>query len=240
MDMDTIITDKKEAGEPRINTPALLRLLQVCSPSLPVGAYAYSQGMEWAVHAGWLKNETETCDWILGLMRHSLGSLDVPILARLHRGWKENDIGLVKYWTGFLHSSRESAELQAEDSHMGVAMAKVIGELGILHANDWKTEPVITFATMFALAAAHWEIPVYETCVGYIWAWAENQIAAAIKLVPLGQTAGQRILSQAIKKIPDIVQGGLSLHDEDIGFLAPALAIASALHETQHTRLFRS
>ncbi|KUJ96034.1 MAG: Urease accessory protein UreF [Desulfonauticus sp. 38_4375] len=238
--MDTITTDKQWPRESKISTPAMLRLLQICSPSLPIGAYAYSQGMEWTTHAGWLKNEAETCDWILGLMRHSLGGLDVPILARLYRGWKENDIGRVKYWTEFLHASRESAELQAEDNHMGVAMAKVLGELGISQANDWKTEPVVTFATMFALAAVHWEIPIYETCVGYLWSWTENQIAAAIKLVPLGQTAGQRILSQAIKTIPEVVESGLSLQDEHIGFLAPAFAIASALHETQHTRLFRS
>jgi urease accessory protein len=93
---------------------------------------------------------------------------------------------------------------------------------------------------MFSLAAAHWQIPLTETLMGFAWSWYENQVAAAIKSVPLGQTAGQRMLSSAIEKIPKVVTIALEIRDEDIGALAPAFAIGSALHETQYTRLFRS
>ena len=94
--------------------------------------------------------------------------------------------------------------------------------------------------SMFALAAVHWQIPLLDSAMGYLWAWTENQVAAAIKLVPLGQVAGQRILSAALESIPGLIDQGLALAEDDIGALAPGLAISSALHETQYTRLFRS
>lgn len=226
------------------NTPhpaiATLRLWQLISPALPVGAYAYSQGMEYATESGWIRNETDARQWIMGIMSHTLARLDIPVLARLYNAWQNNELSMVNKWNNFLLASRESSELKNEDIHLGTALRQLLVDLQTPAAVQWPIDEASSFANMFALAAAHWRVPLRDTSMGYLWAWTENQVAAAVKLVPLGQTAGQRILSAAVETIPDLMETGLGLVDEDIGALAPGLAIASALHETQYSRLFRS
>ncbi|HEY5603425.1 MAG TPA: urease accessory protein UreF [Gammaproteobacteria bacterium] len=217
-----------------------LRLWQLISPALPIGAFAYSQGLEYAVEQGWVHNEDSAAQWITGLINHSLSALDVPLLARLYKAWQAKDMERVSYWNHYLQAARESNELLTEDRQIGSALKQLLSDLKIYQTDQWpETEPP-SFATMFALAAAHWMVTVNETCQGFLWAWSENQVAAAIKLVPLGQTAGQRILTRVIDEIPHAVKRGLELTDEEIGMTAQGLGIASALHETQYTRLFRS
>ena len=92
----------------------------------------------------------------------------------------------------------------------------------------------------FALGISYWGIPLENAINAYLFSWSENQILAAIKLIPLGQTSGQRILSKAIEKIPKITKMGLSLKDDEIGSSSPGQSVASALHEIQYSRLFRS
>ena len=219
---------------------ALLRLLQLSSPTLPVGAYAYSQGMEHAVESGWLNDEFSIETWIKGLLQHPLRLLDVPVLARLYYAWQSSDAAAVRLWTVRLYASREAAELQREDHHLGTALARLLSDLGLNEAAPWRSASRVCFATLFSLAAVHWRIALKDAAIGYVWAWCENQIAAATKLAPLGQTAGQQILMRLIDEIDAVVAQGLRLPDEDIGCAAPGLALASALHETQYSRLFRS
>ena len=219
---------------------ALLRLLQLASPALPVGAYAYSQGLEYAVETGWVNDENSARDWILGILQHGLAQLDVPVFARLYKAWDIADEIDVQQWNGYLFAARESAELQQEEQHLGRALARVLISLGIADAKPWQSTERVCFATLFALAAAHWRIDLPNAATAYLWAWTENQVMAATKLVPLGQTAAQQILSQAQPMIVTAVETGLSLDDEDISGALPGLAIASALHETQYSRLFRS
>ena len=219
---------------------ALPRLLQLCSPALPVGAYAYSQGLEYAVERGWVRDEASAGDWILGLLNHSLWRLDVPVFARLYAAWQAGDEVEICRWNARLYASREAAELQREDQHLGTALARLLTDLGLAEAAPWQKAPRVCFATLFSLAAARWEITLPEAVTGYAWAWVENQVAAATRLVPLGQTASQRLLVAAGPALVDAVQGGLALPDGEIGATAPGLALAGALHETQYSRLFRS
>ena len=219
---------------------ATLRLMQLCSPMLPVGAYAYSQGLEFAVSSGWIKDDNTTLMWIQELLENSLTNLDVPLLSRLHNAWSVNDKKNVLYWNDYLFASRDSRELQAEEQHLAHALARLLGDLGISEAVEWRENSRACFLTLFSLGTAHWKIPVNDASWGYLWMWAENQVLAAIKLVPLGQTSGQKILSSAIEIIPGLVSTGLSLKDGGIGYTAPGQGIASALHETQYSRLFRS
>lgn len=219
---------------------ASLRLWQLISPALPVGAYAYSTGLENAVEVGWITDEKSASDWITGQLQHNLSALDVPVLNRLYQAWQTNDSTRAEHWSRFLLASRESGELLAEDRHLGSALARLLPELGIESAREWQDTNFSSFAAMFALAAAHWQVPVAEAVQGYLWAWCENQVAAAIKLIPLGQTAGQRILSQVTQQVPTAVNHGLMLEDDDIGAVAPGVAMASARHETQYSRMFRS
>ncbi|MFO1352533.1 MAG: urease accessory protein UreF [Gammaproteobacteria bacterium] len=223
-----------------ITDPALLRLLQLASPLLPVGAYAYSQGLEYAVHQGWVRDEASVRDWIAGLLRHALARVDVPVLARLYRAWMDGDAVGVRGWNDWLYATRETRELRLENRQLGMALARLLADLGLTEAEPWQTDPRACFATPFALAAARWAIRLADAAAAYAWAWCENQTAAAIKLIPLGQTAGQRILSAVQPVIVAAVGRGLGLADDDLGCATPALALASTLHETQYSRLFRS
>jgi urease accessory protein len=222
------------------NPVALPRLLQLCSPALPVGAYAYSQGLECAVERGWVRDEASAGEWILGLLNHTLRRLDLPIFARLYEAWRAKDDETVWRWNARLHASREAAELQREDQQLGAALARLLGDLGIAEAEPWRNAPRVCFASLFGLAAVKWEIPLLEAATGYAWTWIENQVAAATRLIPLGQTASQRLLVAAGPAITAAVAEGLTLPDEEIGAAAPGLALAGALHETQYSRLFRS
>lgn len=222
-----------------INPHALLRLCHLVSPALPIGAYAYSQGLEYAVHCGWVVGEASTLEWLQGLSRHSLGTLDLPILLRLHTAWGANDVAALHHWTAQLIASRESAELRAEERHLGQAMARVLIELGLPEARLWR-EAAPAFATMFSLAAVRWHIAAAEALSGYLWAWSENQVLAAVKLVPLGQSAGQRLLHRLTDSMPEIVEHALRLRDDAIGVGVISPALASALHESLYSRLFRS
>ena len=217
-----------------------LRLMQLCSPMLPVGAYAYSQGLEFAVSSDWVNDDNTTLLWIKGLLGSSLTNLDVPLLSRLHKAWSTGDKKSVLYWNDYLCASRDSRELREEEKQMAHALARLLGDLGISEAVEWRENSRTCFLTLFSLGTSHWRIPINEASWGYLWMWAENQVLSAIKLVPLGQTTGQKILSSVIEIIPELVATGLSLEDEEMGYTAPGQGIASALHETQYTRLFRS
>ena len=220
-----------------------LRLWQLISPALPIGAYAYSQGLEYAVDQAWVSDEVSAQAWIAGVASNSVACLDLPVLARMYMAWSKNECGdenEIECWSRFLLASRESAEVLAEDRHLGQALAKLLTDLEIEQAGAWRQSELSNFPVMFALAAYHWQVPIQQALSGYVWAWCENQVAAAIKLVPLGQTAGQRILSHLIEQIPECVDDAMACEDEDIGVLCPGMAMASAMHETQYSRLFRS
>jgi len=219
---------------------ALLRLMQLVSPALPIGGYNFSQGLEFAIESGWVRDEATALAWISGLARSSIGTLDVPVLLRLHAAWLDDDADSVNRWSRFLVASRETSELRAEDRHLGRSLAKVLGEAGIENARAWTTRPDATFASLFTLGCTKWRVDVSSCAYGYVWAWAENQVLAAVKAVPLGQSAGQRMLDALIADIPALVADATQMNDEQIGSAAPMHLIASAAHETQYTRLFRS
>ena len=219
---------------------ALLRLLQLVSPSLPVGMYSYSQGMEQAVENGWIKNEAQTRDWLAGLLRHSLARLDAALLVQLYDAWARNDADAVVRWSMELTAMRETEELRTEDRQTGQALARLLDGLGVERAKGWVRHPHATFATMFTLAAVEWDISKAQTIAGYLWSWLENQTLCAVKLVPLGQLAGQRLLYGLAMEIPGLVEAALDLPDDEIGSSCFALTLASSRHERQYSRLFRS
>lgn len=215
-----------------------LRLMQLISPTLPIGSFAYSQGLEYAVDTGWIKDQAQTQDWIQGQIKNTLSSLDVPVMKRMYQAWQTEDYETVIYWNKWLLAARETKELYDEDIQLGKAFLRLVRGLDMAFPIDDEIE--WSYLSIFSYAAVEWEIPFTETANGFLWAWSENQVAAAIKVVPLGQTAGQNILSAVLKDIPTAVQQSIDCSDDDIGMLAPGVAIASALHETQYSRLFRS
>ncbi len=214
--------------------------MRLTSPSLPIGTFAYSQGLEFACDQEWIKDEVSALSWIVGLMRNTQTYLEVPILLRLYDAWKSNDFKKVEYWSKYLLASREAKELRDEDHYIGKALSKLLLDLGTPQASNIIDTQYVTYATAFSLAAFNWQVNKSDCCKGYVWAWCENQVNAAIKLIPLGQTAGQRMVSSLIKEIPDLIETGMQLDDDEIGSTAVGLGIASANHETQYSRLFRS
>jgi len=219
---------------------SLVRLLQLSSPSLPVGGFTYSQGLEWAVEAGWVSNRSDLESWLAGLLRDGITHVDLPLLARLYRAAEADDGSKVAYWSDLLVACRESSELRAEERARGRAMVTLLKALEVPRSSCWRDALAQSQAAGFALAAVQWGVPLREAAVGYTWSWLENLVLAGVKLVPLGQTDGQRLLLSLGREVGPAVEIGLNLSDEALGASAPAAAIAAGRHETQYTRLFRS
>ena len=220
--------------------PDLLPLLRLASSALPVGSFTGSEALEYAVAAGWVHDEVSARDWIGGRMRHSLSTLDVALLRRFQAAGRVGAQDPLERWSAYLRASRESSELREHDNAMGRALARLLLSLGCARARPWTQHADASYACSFALAAHHWGIAPEPAATRYVIAWCESQVAAVVKLVPLGQTAGQRLIGALIKDIPRCVSDGLALEDAEVGASEPGLAIASALHETQYARLFRS
>lgn len=218
----------------------LLRLMHLVSPSLPVGGFAYSQGIEWAVEAGWIRNAVDLQDWLDDQLQQSLARLDLPLLLRLHAAAAEGDRAGLEHWSDWLMASRETAELRAEEANRGRALADLLVSLDISGAAEWKAALSRCQAAGFAFVSARWGISAAHTALGYAWNWLENLTLAAVKIIPLGQTQGQSVIHRLLPQVPAAVTAAARCADGDIGASSPALAIASSAHETQYTRLFRS
>lgn len=222
----------------------LLRLLHLASPALPIGAFHFSQGLEYAVESGWVHDEASALEWIGGVADASLATLDLPILSRLHAAWKQDDLPAVLRWNAFLLASRETAELRAEDRHLGSSLLRVLAEFQ-LHTELFpvggpKRPTGVSHATAFSFACARWRIDALATLQTYAWSWAENQVLAAVKLVPLGQSAGQRLLHEMVTRLVAYSARAADILDADIGISTALTAVASGRHEIQYTRLFKS
>lgn len=219
---------------------ALLRLMQLVSPSLPIGMYSYSQGLESAIEEGRVKTTEQAAEWISGMLETCLCYVDAPIGGRLYDAWSQQDLQQVTLWSETLQSYRESHELRAEDRQTGQALARLLTEMNITEAAQWQKNKNTTLPTLFMLAANAWGIDKKSAVYGLLWGWLENQVLCAVKLIPLGQVAGQRLLYSLMESIPDAVNKALNLEQDQIGGSAFALGLLSSRHEVQYSRLFRS
>ncbi len=224
-----------------ITTTNLLRLLQLSSVSLPVGGYAFSQGLELAVEKGWVKNFRDASEWLELQMFDALARVDLPLLARVYDSADAGDEAMLQHWNATALACRETRELRLTDTAMGEALARLLPNVGVplpklktADSND------ISFVVLFGWTAHYWQVPLNSALTGYVWSWLENQVAAATKLVPLGQTQAQQLISALQQHVPTCIEQAQALQDEELGASLPALAIASSLHEVQYTRLFRS
>ena len=221
----------------------LVRLLQLASPTLPIGAYSYSQGLEWAVEAAAVHDAATAQAWIGDLLELVVARGEAAIAWRLLGTARRGSWPLFATWNAWFCASRETAELRAETAQMGGSLVKLAADLDLLDqpARDaLSTLAPITLPAAYALAARGFAVPTDAALTAYVWSWLENQVLAAIKLVPLGQVAGQRLLTALGARIPQVVATAMTLADDDLSTFAPGLALASARHETQYTRLFRS
>ena len=221
----------------------LVRLLQLASPALPVGAYSYSQGLESACDAKIVRDKNSARQWIGDVLQFNIATMEAPILVRLYRAWQSADLKSATHWNHYFLASRETAELRAETEQMGYSLAKLLidGKFcdprQLASLNDLQPKG---FPAAFSFAAVSFAVAIDEALTAYLWSWLENQVIAAVKLVPLGQVAGQSMLFELGQTIPHGVEQALDLSDDELCNLTPGLAILSAQHETQYSRLFRS
>jgi len=223
-----------------IEQTRLLRLMSLMSPILPIGGFAYSQGIEKAVEDGWILDMDTAYDWLSGQLSCGLAYTDLPVLIRLYDACACGNKSKASEWSKILLACRETSELRQEETNRGRALTKVLEGLDDSITDGWEDIITTNHLAGFALAGTFWKIPIGELLLGYSWSWLENQVSAVVKIIPLGQTQGQKLLHKLIELIPEIVNQSMELDDGDIGRSQPALAIASSLHETQYTRIFRS
>jgi len=232
---------KTQAAAPQLLP--LVRLLQLASPALPIGAYSYSQGLEWEVESGTVGDAASARIWIGDLLELVVARGEAAVASRLITAAEHCDWPAFVRWNGWFRASRETAELRAETEQMGGSLVRLALELGLLDASARdvlpRLDPVV-LPSAYALAARGFAVPGDCALTAYVWSWLENQVLAAVKLIPLGQVAGQRLLVALGSSIPQVVATAMSLSDDQISTFAPGFAIASARHETQYTRLFRS
>ncbi len=216
----------------------LLRLLQLSSPTLPVGAYAYSQGAESAVNARVVVDDKSARAWIKDVLLHSLAYGDLALLSHFYQAWSENNQGKLTELVELSIALRETRELQQEDQHIAKALMRLAVPLGVSFPD--KKPADITYTWGFSRFSQQWGIPLEDALQAFAWSWLENQVAAMIKLVPLGQTQGQIMLLGMDDVIQEAVLIARAVEMDEIGSSLPSLAILSSRHEIQYSRLFRS
>jgi urease accessory protein len=223
-----------------LGSPALLRLMQLSSSLCPIGAFAYSQGLETAVERGWVTTEAALASWMSGLGAHALSRLDLPLLARAHDAARDEDVPRLVAIGEQVLANREARELMEQERQLGRSLASLLETLGVPLAAHFCRHERASYVVCFALGAVHFGVGPELGLTGFCFAWCEQQVSAAARLIPLGHMAAQRALSEVLQQVPGWVERALRLPDDEIGSSTPGLGMSAAWHETQYTRLFRS
>jgi urease accessory protein len=221
----------------------LLQLMWLASPALPVGGFSYSEGLEAAVEAGHVTSEAQAADWLDDQLTLALGRADLAVVARSAQAWQRSDVARATELNDWVRLTRESSELRQQTEQMGRSLQDWLRQrapedprvaaLGALR-------PAPCWPVAFGLAVTVIGAPLREALLAHGFGWAENMAQAAIKAVPLGQSAGQRILARLSQRLPVVVDQALALPESQWQAFTPGLAILSARHEAQYSRLFRS
>lgn len=223
---------------------SLLKLLQLASPALPVGAYSYSEGLETLVEQQQIIDKMTLQHWIEQEVQWGAAGLDAAVMIRAWRAVNQNEPSQLVAWNTWLSAARETEELRLQSWQMGRSLLRLLQDLEIDgHPTillDLLAGAECNFAILFGLAASLWKIDQQTALLGYLHSWATNLISAGIKLIPLGQTSGQRLLLALQPTLEQATQKILSVEDEDLASCSWGLAIASMNHEIQYSRLFRS
>ncbi|RYF18382.1 MAG: urease accessory protein UreF [Comamonadaceae bacterium] len=225
---------------------ALLQLIWLASPALPVGGFSYSEGLEAAVEAGLVRDEESGATWIAAQLHASLARADLSIVCAAAQAAREGDTVRLAQLDAWVRMTRETSEFRQQTEQMGRSLMEWMRSLDAGHGRRGSpsasppTYEAATYPVAFGIAAAATEAPIRQVALAYAFGWAENMMQSAIKAVPLGQSAGQRILARLAREIPGAVDHALSLRDAERQAFTPMLAILSAQHETQYSRLFRS
>jgi urease accessory protein len=218
---------------------SLLQLIWLASPALPVGGFSYSEGLEAAIEWAGVGSEDAAADWLADQLHLSLARSDLAVVGQAIGAWRNGERARIRELNGWVFQTRESAEFRLQTEQMGRSFVEWLKLRHADAATIFDTVPA-SYPIAFAFAASRTEAPVRDACLAFAFGWAENMAAAAVKAVPLGQSAGQRILGRLTAEIPAAVDRALALADDGRQAFSPMLAVLSARHETQYSRLFRS
>ncbi|MDQ2926635.1 MAG: urease accessory protein UreF [Caldimonas sp.] len=222
---------------------ALLQLMRLASPSLPVGGFSYSEGFEAAFEAGLVTGEPQALAWLLDQLHLGLAHSDLAVVAQATRAWKRRDEARIVELNRWVATTRETSEWRLQSEQMGRSLAQWLRQHELPDARLptlAALAPAPTWPVAFALAGTNAGASVRDVLLAFAAGWAENMTQAAMKAIPLGQAAGQRLLAGLSTAIPDAVATASRLHFDEIQAFTPMLAILSSQHEAQYSRLFRS
>jgi urease accessory protein len=219
----------------------LLHLLQLVSPALPVGAYSYSEGLETLIDRQTIANPESLQAWLENELQCGSIRLEAAVMLRSYQAIASEDLAALERWNDWQSATRETEELREQSWQMGRSLLKLLVEL------QPQLKPVAcaiaspcNYSVAFGIAAAFWKIEPSAAVTGYLQSWTANLISAGVRLVPLGQTAGQKILLSLHDTILETTQKILAIDDENLSSCSWGLALASMSHQTQYTRLFRT
>ena len=230
--------------------PSLLQLMWLASPALPIGGFSYSEGIEAGVDKSHIATESGANDWLLDQLHLSLARADMNVVSKAIPAWRRADLERIHELNEWILQTRESSEQRLQTEQMGRSMLDWWRKQPSFHvasgftqkftdrSNSFFNSP--THPIAFALAASSTQASTRDCLMSFAFGWAENMTQAAVRAVPLGQTAGQRILANLAAYIPGAVDHAMGLMDSERQAFSPMLAILSAQHETQYSRLFRS
>ena len=221
---------------------SLLQLIWLASPALPVGGFSYSEMLEAAVERAGVATESIASNWLADQLHLTLARSDLAVIAQAIPAWRASDLPCIKQLNDWVLQTRETSELRLQAQQMGRSLIEWLRNHD--GANPVHVDACAgmhpTYPIAFALAASQTQASMRDCMLAYAFGWAENMVQAALKSVPLGQSAGQRILARLSRDIPAAVESALRLPNDERQAFAPMLAILSAQHETQYSRLFRS
>jgi urease accessory protein len=225
---------------------ALFHLLQLASPSLPIGAYSYSQGLETAIVQGHVSDPASARVWLANQMQQVMGQFEAPLFWRLLHAFGTRDAQGVADWNDCFLAARETAEFRAETVQMGYSLAKLIVELQIADAAllalllPLQAQGEVALPTALACASVALEVPHDAALLGMLFSWLENQVLVCVKSIPLGQVAGQRLLLSLRSELEATAHRAQHLRDDELNNWWPGLSLLSMQHEVQYSRLYRS
>jgi urease accessory protein len=222
---------------------ALLHLLQLASPSLPIGGYSYSQGLETALEKGLVRDEMSAREWIVDTLHHVVARFEAPVMWRLLHAFSMKDADAVSDWTERFIAARDTAEFRAETIQMGYSMSRLALDLKLADETlraILQTLPEVPLPTALAYAAVALNVPHEAALLGMLFSWAENQVLVCVKSVPLGQVSGQRLLLSLQPELESAAHTAKQLADDDLSNWSPGLSLLSMQHEVQYSRLYRS
>lgn len=224
-----------------LNNSTLLYLLQIASSTLPIGAYSYSEGLEWLVETNQVNSSDSLKNWINQELVYGTIRVESAVMLRIIQGFDSKNYQDLKYWNDWLTAARETEELRQQSWQMGRSLAKLLIDLQP-EMKDWieVAGTPCNYAIAFGIAVAYWRIDTNSAILGYLYSWVTNLITAGVKLIPLGQTSGQKLLLSLHPNLIKTSQEILILEDDNLHSCSWGLSFSSMNHETQYTRLFRS